>query len=634
MVGHVGRARLSAPDIFISYARNDAETARRFADAFRAEGLDVWWDNALQAGEVFDEAIEQALRAAKAVVVLWSPDAVASRWVRAEATLADRNRTLVPALIAPCSLPIVFELTQTPDLSCWKGNRKDVAWSQFLADVRRLVGAERQATPAAEPSSAPPKLEQAAIVVLPFANMSGDAEQEYFADGISEDVITDLSQVSALRVISRNSSFTFKGMNVDIVDISRQLNVSHVLEGSVRKAGNRVRVTAQLIDGSTNDHVWAQRWDRDLDDIFELQDELSQEIVKALKVKLVPAEKKAIEDRGTDNLEAYDIFIRARGLASTFGYESTTRAIDLLRRALELDPTFAEAWLLIAEAFMNLRIFEPKAIEARWGEVREAYDRAAGLRPDLDLVAGVAGSLGTWEYDWDRVGWSVEARESTGNNLHGHNLAVLGRAQKGANAQLAARNLDPLSIGTSFVLQYLLDAANRLDEAEAEYERSKELLGPRVSMEWRALTRAMVRQEHDRVRLIFRERFDGGAHFMPFQPQLAELLDEPENALALLRQAADDPALSDPPRQGAIANWAIYFGDNDLAFSALRRGFVEQKSGIAFVDLWMPNLAGLRRDTRFKRILIDVGIADFWRRSGQWGDFARPLGVDDFEMIA
>jgi hypothetical protein len=134
--------------------------------------------------------------------------------------------------------------------------------------------------------------------------------------------------------------------------------------------------------------------------------------------------------------------------------------------------------------------------------------------------------------------------------------------------------------------------------------------------------------------LIFRERFDGGAHFMPFQPQLAELLDEPENALALLRQAADDPALSDPPRQGAIANWAIYFGDNDLAFSALRRGFVEQKSGIAFVDLWMPNLAGLRRDTRFKRILIDVGIADFWRRSGQWGDFARPLGVDDFEMIA
>ena len=136
------------------------------------------------------------------------------------------------------------------------------------------------------------------ICVLPFANISGDAEQEYFSDGISEDIITDLSNVSALHVVSRNTAFTFKGKSVDVRQVASQLNVSHVLEGSVRKAAGRVRITAQLIDGSNDSHVWAQRYDRDLNDIFTIQDEISHAIVEALKVKLLPEEKKAIERRG------------------------------------------------------------------------------------------------------------------------------------------------------------------------------------------------------------------------------------------------------------------------------------------------------------------------------------------------
>src|SRR5262249_24781285 len=136
------------------------------------------------------------------------------------------------------------------------------------------------------------------VCVLPFSNMSGDAEQEYFSDGISEDIITDLSKVSALAVVSRNSAFMYKGKNVDLPKVARELKVSHVLEGSVRKSGGRVRITAQLIDGGTNAHVWADRYDRDLNDIFALQDEISEAIVAALKLKLLPEEKKAIETRG------------------------------------------------------------------------------------------------------------------------------------------------------------------------------------------------------------------------------------------------------------------------------------------------------------------------------------------------
>ena len=150
------------------------------------------------------------------------------------------------------------------------------------------------------------------ICVLPFANMSGDPEQEYFSDGISEDIITDLSKVSALWVAARNTAFTFKGKHVDVPQVARQLKVSHVLEGSVRKAGGRVRITAQLIDGATGGHVWAERYDRDLNDIFALQDEISQAIVAALKLKLLPEEKKAIEQRGTTDPEAYKLYLMAR----------------------------------------------------------------------------------------------------------------------------------------------------------------------------------------------------------------------------------------------------------------------------------------------------------------------------------
>ncbi len=208
--------------------------------------------------------------------------------------------------------------------------------------------------PAGVVGAEPPKSEAArhfSICVLPFSNMSGDSEQEYFSDGISEDIITDLSKVSALSVISRNTAFTFKGKQVEVPQVARQLKVTHVLEGSVRKSGGRVRITAQLIDGTTDNHVWAERYDRELSDIFALQDEISEAIVKALKLKLLPEEKKAIEQRGTDNIEAYNVFLMARQnyLTGNMGDVRRDEAIvRLCRRATEIDPTYARAWALMA----------------------------------------------------------------------------------------------------------------------------------------------------------------------------------------------------------------------------------------------------------------------------------------------
>src|SRR5437762_3459956 len=253
-----------------------------------------------------------------------------------------------------------------------------------------------------------PKAGRFSICVLPFANISGDVEQEYFSDGISEDIITDLSKVSALHIVSRNTAFTFKGKAVDVRQVAGQLNVSHVLEGSVRKAAGRVRITAQLIDGSNDGHVCAERYDRDLNDIFALQDEISRAIVDALKVKLLPEEKKAIERRGTDNVDAYNLYLMARESYAT-GFEGDGRRnetiIRLCRRAVEIDPNYAEAWALIAMAEMLLRSTSGRGVDGGLA----AAERALELNADLAEAHAVKARIFSEEKRHDVASREIEA---------------------------------------------------------------------------------------------------------------------------------------------------------------------------------------------------------------------------------
>jgi adenylate cyclase len=356
-------------DVFISYARLDEAVARRFAEAFKAEGFDVWWDAALRQGEAFDEAIETALRAAKAVVVLWSPRSVTSRWVRAEATLADRNKTLAPVLIEACERPIIFELTQTPDLSGWSGDRGDAAWQGLVEEVRRFCGVTT-APAASVAKAAPARGDKPSVLVLPLLNMSGDPEQEYFSDGVSEDIITDLGRVSALSVISRNTAFSYKGKTVAPGQVAAALGVTHILEGSVRKSGERVRITAQLTDAARDVQVWAERFDRTLDDIFAIQDEISQAIVAALKVKLAPAEKRALEQRSTDNVEAYELYLLARQFGRLGSERLKPLIVRICERAVALDPNFGAAWAQLALAMSE---------SAQRGVAGSSYERARSV---------------------------------------------------------------------------------------------------------------------------------------------------------------------------------------------------------------------------------------------------------------
>jgi adenylate cyclase len=252
------------------------------------------------------------------------------------------------------------------------------------------VFALRTPTPkdATSPASPPPRQRQS-ICVLPFANMSGDPEQEYFSDGITEDIITDLSKVGALAIVSRNSAFAFKSKHVDIAQVARQLNVTHVLEGSVRKVGNRVRITAQLIEAATDSHLWAERYDRDLEDIFALQDEISEAIVSALKLKLLPAEKKAIEQRSTTNPEAYKLYLMARQYNAMGNSRHRDITVRFCQRAVEIDPGYAKAWALLAICQANSRMVNVATGDTGWA----AAERALALQPDLAEAHAARGRI-------------------------------------------------------------------------------------------------------------------------------------------------------------------------------------------------------------------------------------------------
>jgi len=467
--------------------------------------------------------------------------------------------------------------------------------------------------------------------------MSGDPEQEYFADGVSEDIITDLSKVSALGVTARNTAFTFKGGSVDVRRVAREVGATHVLEGSVRKSGGRVRITAQLIDGTTGNHLWAERYDRDLDDIFALQDEISRAIVQALKLKLLPDEKAAIEDRGTDNVEAYDLYLRGRALYNTMSPPELNRSIDLFRRATALDPSFAAAWATLASALATGFMFFPEIAATARPEMEDAFARATRLAPHLPVVLRSRVVQALRRYDWADAAEALAAlgmpRTFPEGNVPGGAMVLcgLGRLQDAVTQGFLDRHADPLTLGISFNLQFVLDAAGRFDEAEAEYERSRDLRGERGGIEWRAVARMMALGDREGLKRRLVAGFEQDDVFNAHLPGLLKVVGDPAKALAVVRTAIDDPA-----NQGLtlsmIASFAAYYGDDALALTALNRSFVERRN-LGLVEIWSPVFKRLRRDPRFKDIVRGVGLADHWRRTGNWGDFARPVGEDDFELL-
>ncbi len=430
-------------------------------------------------------------------------------------------------------------------------------------------------------------LDKPSVAVLPFGNLSNDPEQEFFSDGITEDIITDLSQASGLFVIARNTVFTYKGTAVDVAQVSKRLGVSHVLEGSVRKVGQRVRINAQLIDGATGGHVWAERFDRDLTDIFELQDEITRKIVEALKVQLLPEERSAIKKAPTGNVEAYTYHLRGREFLNRHMKRYYRLARQMFAKAAELDPAYAGAiaGIAICDTYLH-----------RGGDSTISIDEVlTNSAKAMDLDPGLA-----------------EAHVSRG--------FALGSFERHGEAEIAfkaALDLDPMLPEANYFYGDFCLALGRYDRAAELFERAAELQPEdfhslsMLSNCYEALGRQRDAEKANRHAADRAERV--------FQSQPENATAAVFAALTLARRGARaraktllDMALATESNDPSIDyNAACAFarlGDNDRAIGLLEQAFPI----ILFHKTWVredPDLAPLQDLPRFQALLEKLDAA-------------------------
>jgi adenylate cyclase len=575
-------------DVFVSYARSDKARVAPLVAAIEDKGWSVWWDPEITPGQEFDDQIDAEIDKARAVLVVWSPVSVSSRWVRGEAREAAERGILVPVRFEQARLPMDVRAIHTTDLDGWNEDAASAPAQEFLRALATMIARTQAAQSAkagatAPATAAPEASARFTICVLPFANMSGDPEQEYFSDGITEDIITDLSKISALAVTSRNSAFMYKGKHVDIPKLARELKVSHVLEGSVRKAGGRVRISAQLVDGATNNHVWAERYDRDSSDIFALQDEISAAIAKALQLRLLPEEKKAIERRGTDNAEAHNLYLMARQIYTT-NQEADARSaqsmVRLCARATEIDPHYAQAWALLAMGYKSLRVLEVDSDDGM-----AAAERALALAPDLAEAHAVKAQI----------------------------LLLVGDADAAAGEVENAIALDPESYEVNRAAGRLYYQRHQYEDAIRYYEKAVSLMdadlnsasmlvssytatGNAVGVR-RAAQLALKRAEA----ILARDQNNSGV--IGYSAYALAALGEGERAMARMKRAL----LIDPDNFNMRYNFAcavsVYLKDKDAALEMLGPVFATMTQAFLPYAKGDPDFEFLRDDPRYQAMV-------------------------------
>lgn len=574
-------------DVFVSYSRIDQARVGPLVKALEAQGLTVWWDPAITPGDEFDAMIGAELDAARAVIVVWTPASVDSRWVKGEAREAADRGVLVPIRFDNARLPIDVRAIHTTDLDGWGEDRNS---APFKALIVALEAKLRLSPPASAPAPAKEKKSAVGVCVLPFANMSGDPEQDYFADGVTEDIITDLGKVSALSVVSRNTAFSFKGGATDVAKVAQQTRAAYVLVGSVRKSGERVRITAQLIDAGKDSQIWGERYDRDLSDIFAVQDEISKAIVAALRLTLLPEEKHAIEQRSTNNAEAYKLYLMARQFIIMGTERHNELIVRICRRAVELDPSYARAWATLAVAQRELHSFRGDEDDGQG-----AAERAIELDPHLpDAHAALGGAHYT-----------------------------RGRFAEGLAACEKALQLDPESYEAHRVAGLSCVGLRRIDEAIQHFETAT----TQVEAEFHAaglLVMCYAAKNDDRARLDAAKRALARIEkVIAVAPDHGRALAGGVNALASLgeRDRAKEwvarGQLLDPDNMNLHYNFACAMSrlhETDVALELLQHFIDKASAGLLLYMESDPDFDPIREDPRFKAL-----VARAAERAGEVG---------------
>ena len=466
-------------------------------------------------------------------------------------------------------------------------------------------------------SAARTELPAKSIAVLPFVNMSADKNDEYLSDGVSEELITALSKITGLQVKARTSSFAFKGKNEDIQKIGELLHVSHLLEGSVAKAGNKLRITAQLIQASDGNHLWSDTYDREMQDIFAVRSEVAQQVAATLKIRLLGEDKKRLDKKPTENLEAYNLYRQGRYYADKLSEDGTKKAVPFFQQAIDKDPRFALAYagiadnyVLAADAYIAPREAFSKAKEAALKAI-ELDDSLAEAHASLGLVH--------YHYDWDWAAAEKEFKRAISLNpqsaqsytLYTHYLAGMGRFDEANNQGRRALELDPLSVSTHWFLGWGAIYAGRSDEAISQFSKAAELdpNNPwvRLFLGRAYLFKGMPQRAIDEMETALRLNPDDpfGLGFLGYAYAVTGRRPDALKVLQRLDEMEKRRFVS------RIARAYVYtgLGDKDKAFEWLEKAYQERSDSLA----WFrndPESKTLQSDPRFAALMRKIGFTE------------------------
>ena len=367
-------------DVFVSYSRSDKALVTSIVAALKAQGWGVWWDPAIVPGQEFDRTIADELARASAVLVVWTQHSVESRWVRGEARDAADRGVLVPLRIGTTALPIDFRAIHTVDLPEGDAAVESPVFREVVQALNTLIQPREAAANGGNPvverrASASVRV---GICVLPFANLGGDPEQAFFSDGFTNDIITELSRWRMLTVRSKSATLPYRGGTTDPMRVARELEVRYVVEGSVRRLGNRVRITVQLVDGESGAHVWSEKFDREQSEIFDVQDQVVQTIAGTLVGRVQMTDAERARRKPTSSLEAYECVQRGNALPWDVP-ESAVEAARLFEQAIALDPGYAMAHALLGTMRIGQYRQDPASSNAALDEAFALTQRAVEL---------------------------------------------------------------------------------------------------------------------------------------------------------------------------------------------------------------------------------------------------------------
>ncbi|MEP7325460.1 MAG: protein kinase [Gemmatimonadota bacterium] len=453
------------------------------------------------------------------------------------------------------------------------------------------------------------------IAVLPFVNLSADPENEYFSDGMAEEIINALSQVAGLRVASRTSAFAFKGKGVDIPRIGQALNVTNVLEGSVRKAGNRIRVTAQLIRVNQDDHLWSEKYDRELQDVFEVQDQIAQSIVQVLRVKLMGTGETALVVPATENVQAYELYLKGRFFWNKRNEAGLRRGIELFTEAIRMDPNYALAHVGLADSYNILGFYDLIPPHEAFSRARASALAALALDPDM---AEAHTSLGYVQvnHDWDYPAGErsylkaieLKPNYSPGHQFYGNLLTATARWDEGEQQFKRAIELDPLSLIHNAGLGWLYYYAGRIDQAIAQLKKALEMdptfVPGNIFLAWcyseqgafdlavAALTRAL-------------ESSNNGPAIRAELARIHALSGARSEAEAVLDQLAREAGSRYiAPYELALVHLAL--GNLDRMYALLEQSFEDRSHSMAYLKV-DRRFAALKHEPRFQRLMARIG---------------------------